>query len=304
MSQPFKRTFPVLDEVIAKGVPILDNDPKIFDIDNVAAYWLKHEYGSLDLNQDVGPLRLPYPVMWVEHSAHAEEQQPPWDEGQDHAELPDLGWMLAEFEPHSDNRARFLEQQQIPDLVPSEYLIFAITYDTTGFYDELAIVNWVTESGEWILAAEVIGPETVLGKRTQIVSQANGADAAKTFARHIVRQLFDPVAMSIGLANCRNIKVESLKTRKERKSRRKSKQRMSGTEYKVIRLPGAPYNRIDGPASSNGQTRLHTVRGHFKTYTEEKPLYGKLTGTWWWAPSVRGKKENGEIISTYKQDVA
>lgn len=32
--------------------------------------------------------------------------------------------------------------------------------------------------------------------------------------------------------------------------------------------------------------------GHFKTYTEEKPLLGKHVGTWWWSPIFNVKQAN------------
>ncbi len=49
-----------------------------------------------------------------------------------------------------------------------------------------------------------------------------------------------------------------------------------------------------GYRSSEG-VRLHMCRGHFKTYTEDKPLFGKYTGSWWWQPQARGKAELGRI---------
>lgn len=44
----------------------------------------------------------------------------------------------------------------------------------------------------------------------------------------------------------------------------------------------------------------HICRGHFKTYTEEKPLFGSITGTYWWANQVRGSKERGEVKKRYQ----
>ena len=33
---------------------------------------------------------------------------------------------------------------------------------------------------------------------------------------------------------------------------------------------------------------LHICRGHFKTFTDIAPLFGKLRGTYWWADHIRG----------------
>lgn len=46
--------------------------------------------------------------------------------------------------------------------------------------------------------------------------------------------------------------------------------------------------------------RIHLCRGHFKTYTKEKPLFGNITGRFWWQPIVRGKNKKGVIMKDYK----
>ena len=38
----------------------------------------------------------------------------------------------------------------------------------------------------------------------------------------------------------------------------------------------------------------HQVRGHFKHFTEERPLFGRLVGVWWWDPYYRGNEIDGE----------
>ena len=46
--------------------------------------------------------------------------------------------------------------------------------------------------------------------------------------------------------------------------------------------------------------KAHTVRGHFKTYTEENPHLGKNVGTYWWSTQVRGDRAKGEIKHIYR----
>ena len=40
--------------------------------------------------------------------------------------------------------------------------------------------------------------------------------------------------------------------------------------------------------------------GHFATYTDEAPLFGKFTGTYWRRPTKRGAKRHGEVIKDYE----
>ncbi len=43
---------------------------------------------------------------------------------------------------------------------------------------------------------------------------------------------------------------------------------------------------------------LHLVMGHFKCY-DEKPLFGSITGTFFWHAHTRGDKANGAIVKDY-----
>lgn len=45
---------------------------------------------------------------------------------------------------------------------------------------------------------------------------------------------------------------------------------------------------------------IHLMRGHFKTYTDEKPLFGRITGRFWWQPAVRGKNKDGVVMKDYE----
>lgn len=281
MSKPFKQTFPVLNESIISGRVVIPTEMKIFDIDNIAAYWIHHDQWEFSYDKDFGPLRLPYRAMWVEHGTHRNESQ--------QAGILDAGWVLIEYPPGSPGRPD-LEYREDPH--PDQYLIVAYLFNKTGHLNQHGVWTWVTKDGEWVTSL-LDFPEN------SVFIRGLGVDAA----RDELTAMHKPVMLAVGLANCKNIAVDDMATRKERKSRRASKQRFSGTEYKVIRLPGAPSNRIDGNVPTNRESRLHTVRGHFKTYTDENPLFGRLTGTWWWPPTARGNKKNGEIISSYKQSV-
>lgn len=49
---------------------------------------------------------------------------------------------------------------------------------------------------------------------------------------------------------------------------------------------------------------LHYVRGHFKTFTPERPLLGRATGTFYWPPMLRGDAKRGVIGKTYIEEPA
>lgn len=47
------------------------------------------------------------------------------------------------------------------------------------------------------------------------------------------------------------------------------------------------------------QNKVHLCRGHFKTYTEDNPLFGNVTGRYWWQPHARGNASKGMIVKDY-----
>lgn len=108
---------------------------------------------------------------------------------------------------------------------------------------------------------------------------------------------------AIGLMNCRNVTTREV-NRHPVKRKKQRRQRDPGLDYHTIVLPGQRGQQGASHGESSGVTRLHQVRGHFKTFTPDAPLLGQHVGTYWWGWQVRGSKENGEVISDYKLAVS
>jgi len=53
-------------------------------------------------------------------------------------------------------------------------------------------------------------------------------------------------------------------------------------------------------AAQNRDLPLHLVRGHFKHYSPDAPLFGRYAGWWWWAPQLRGSGRNGVVDKNYR----
>jgi hypothetical protein len=64
-----------------------------------------------------------------------------------------------------------------------------------------------------------------------------------------------------------------------------------------------PFKETLSCEKSNGPrgegTPLHKVRGHWKHYTEDRKLFGKLTGKFWHEAHERGDIESGVILKDY-----
>jgi hypothetical protein len=105
----------------------------------------------------------------------------------------------------------------------------------------------------------------------------------------------------IKLLNCKNISTETIKAPEalNKKRRKNGKQEIFDYHVLNVTVPGhkQDYREVSEPLS---HVRVHLCRGHFKEYTREHPLFGKLTGLYWWQPHVRGQNRDGIILKDYQ----
>lgn len=103
------------------------------------------------------------------------------------------------------------------------------------------------------------------------------------------------------LLNCKNIEQVVVPAKKKKKGRK-----VTGTpsySYKVLKINRNSKKYSSESKSTTDETnRLHLCRGHFKTFTEAKPLLGKAVGTYWWQPQLRGNSKKGTIEKDYEID--
>ncbi len=114
-------------------------------------------------------------------------------------------------------------------------------------------------------------------------------------------QMIRPVMAAIGLMNCKNITLER-HARPHKQAKKSRRKRPDLPDYHTIVLP-EKYSTLPTEKNADGTTSpipLHKVRGHFKTYTKERPLMGKHVGTYWWGWQARGKSESGKIVADYQ----
>jgi len=103
----------------------------------------------------------------------------------------------------------------------------------------------------------------------------------------------------LNILDCRNIEtIDNPPPEKLNKKRIKSgKQPIFTYKTLAIKPTGKQQQSIPKHLWEN---RIHLCRGHFKTYTEDAPLFGRYTGRYWWQPSVRGRNKEGVVMKDYK----
>jgi hypothetical protein len=107
----------------------------------------------------------------------------------------------------------------------------------------------------------------------------------------------------IELLSCKNILTQEILPSEKLNKKRKQKNKTPIYSYKVLTI-NTNYlrkkHRSDNLNDPKYHVRLHFCRGHIKTYTEQNKLFGKITGSFWWEPCLKGNVENGFIDKDYK----
>jgi hypothetical protein len=180
-------------------------------------------------------------------------------------------------------------------------------------YARTAVENGRVSSGficSYVLNLnELIGYSPCLGAFT-IDEAGNTSFAVPVLQRAVdtplwMSHIFHCMLMSFTFANCRNVEIEDVTNHLQPSP--KIRRRLNLPEVKRYTLkiaghhsrPSREYN--EGP---QGVMPFHLCRGHFATYTADKPMFGnpKLVGRYWHPPHMKGKKERGEIMKDYAID--
>ncbi len=256
---------------------------------NVAQWvWPKSDMSLLDIAASAGALVPPFPRMLIEFN-HPHFDDIPQDQvaasrtgvylkTEEHEEW---GWKI-----RSLSFARFENRKDIV-VYPMEYVWIL---DENGNLDGAS----TPEPGYKY-------PEVYYDylKRVADAQEMPLADVAApyqigTFESGII------ALTTCGFINCKNIDLELEPERHTTKAKRRKYG--DPVRYYHIKLPLAPGRRSDGRRNvdDGGAVPIHIVRGHFKTYTDENPLFGKVTGTWWWGHHARCDEKNGVSIHDYE----
>jgi hypothetical protein len=110
------------------------------------------------------------------------------------------------------------------------------------------------------------------------------------------------LAMTFGLMHCKNVNENPNAPQAKQSTAHQRRYGFPLTRYSTLDI--RPVTRAldhDGKARTDGLgLALHRCRGHFKTFRPEAPMFGKLSGQYWWSDHARGKPERGRVESIYR----
>ena len=254
-----------------------------FDITSVARTLqdeIPWQHGSPNLGtlqegrRDI-PVMPPYPEVWMEWSYHT----------------PKAGtWPQAALVSHEIQTVTIEPwyHLQSPDGVPwlGAMATFKLLLDGNGV---------------WKGVAEVTTNEDLI-RKVVAFDGANESTKVLTSSRARAEIEARVVLHTLMMLNCRNVSLADPPRRPKALRRKAERRGEPEIKYKVLRItaPGSSNAMTEGKDEVRRNLRLHMVRGNFATYTPERPLFGRVTGTFWRPAHVRGKRKHGIVVKTYQ----
>lgn len=286
-------------------VKAIRDAPK-FIFDNVAEYYASNHKSVWYMGTDFPNLAPPFPVFWAE-----------WNE-------PTLWNYDGKVEDRSATAGQFgvlaVSNRVTPENIGHLDLWRAFCFGAFAQYSSTMLADdglrtlldksyWVTGCSLWAAGPGPLGgrPLWLGGRKTMFVTRDGGyVETISAFPSEFRNDPEDglmPVMHVLGLGlsfmHCKNVvQREQVDDRGERWHRR---QKVSKITFKTLDInPMREVLRREGQSDTDGlQRALHICRGHFATYTEEHPLFGRYAGTFWRPDHVRGSKEAGEVVKNY-----
>lgn len=131
--------------------------------------------------------------------------------------------------------------------------------------------------------------------------KADGMTDFDAWSSDVIARCY-PFMLALSFLNCKNVTTTIQEMPKKVQVSRQRKSRLPLAKYYTLNIePMKRVLRAEGRSEEVGLRRaLHICRGHFASYSEDKPLFGKVSGRFWVSAHVRGSKDAGEINKDYK----
>lgn len=143
-------------------------------------------------------------------------------------------------------------------------------------------------------------PLAVRALKSPFLSEGEYRDIQQDVEQKNLNPCLLTALFAICFCHCKNITIEAEKiSRQVRRAAERAKEPV--LTFKTINIhPVRKVMTEEGHVESQGIKRaLHICRAHFAHYTEEHPLFGKYTGTFYKPMHVRGSLESGVVIKDY-----
>lgn len=266
------------------------------DVTPVAQFFVDNRENFSDTRKDFGCVRPPWSNTWAEY-VWPSDPEVGHDSYVDRIgadiERLDMDDMEAFRGELTASEEEFILEN--PEVDAAYSAIFNASLGRQKWVDEGIVVFFCDENGQLVSDPQ---------RRVYPIPGDTFAECVgdKEEARIKLVQRLIPVLLGFGFAHCPNVKIwEDEKAEAVREKRKKSGKN-PGQTFKCLEIePLKEEMRREAKGDgSEVDRREHTVRGHFRHYTEDAPLFGHYTGNVWVPAHKRGSKEHGTVEKEYR----
>jgi len=248
--------------------------------DNVAEHWygFRPEEGRWSIEDDFPNIAPPFALFFIEFG------RPRSFAG----EKPEMA--LSRVFPHATG-----------------FFFDAVERDEGGWYVHVIQISEFRKGRpfvpllEWHIDLNARGEVEAVRGQMKVNEEVRAALTDNPYADNLGQFIY-PALMTLAFMHCKNVSA-SQEVPPDRLSR--AHERRHGrplTRYHVLDIQ--PMRRIldtEGEAQTQGlRHALHICRGHFKTFTDDAPLFGRHVGTYWWPSYARGSADHGVVEKDYR----
>lgn len=179
----------------------------------------------------------------------------------------------------------------------SEHVILLMAFAEYGFTRQLYV-------GSRAVVVDHLGHHLPQGDDVTFVSVSDEfARESPMEARvgYLDGTLIQPAMLALSFLNVRNARTDEVQVDRSYKKREMRHGRAT-SRYYVLTID-VLRRAVDMRANESGlsiQRALHICRGHFATYGDDHPLFGKYTGKYWIPAHIRGSAGKGVVIKDYE----
>jgi len=257
----------------------------VIDFSNVTTYFEQHYADSQAYEKLSGSFNQapPFPSFWMESKARSI-----------HPEIRSFGVFIRSV----DFEQAKAEMSAIQFKVAPRWLLVGDIFDETSaqvFGPLFRTVLPIVETGE---TATANGDPVFWATNLVTGNPAEGDEI------HITMDMLAPLSLALTFMHCKGVTLidNAPPAPLQKKHLKKHRDAQPLVTYKTILIqPATRVLKEEGQIDELGIAKaLHICRGHFKHFSEDRRLFGKLTGTFWWPSHIRGSEKAGIAIRDYQ----
>ena len=246
------------------------------DVTNVCDWQVETEKQWQDMIT-LMPHRLPFPAMWFEWVIEVEHEDQTVTSGF-------VGVLAVETPAEAESKDDFFDKEKLKDI-----RITTINF----FHDNASQLTMASGGGEFTADFNDFN----IYERLQTKGVFTNEKEALPSYCHQALQVLVP---SLVFFACRNVEVRRMEP-SNKKKKKYDRQGLTAPVFHVIEVHKKTVRNVYEGGVSNGSSVMHArvIAGHHKRYTPDAPLFGKVSGIWFWESHVRGSIGT-PIVNDYK----